>query len=179
MWGTAGVPGYDAGPFVRSGYKWTARTTELHLDGECKHRPPQGETPGEGTRASVRQPPPPRTPPHHTPTKARLVPRRAQRGQHQRQRSKRAEGGEHERGRERATVSCNVSCIMQPTAHGTGHPESTRSPVSIARTVFDSQMSLPVPTNPVELSAFWRRARRLVDRVSDLVRHGPHTDAGF
>ena len=59
VWGTAGVPGYDAGPFVRSGYKCTARTTELHPDGECKHRPPQGETPGEGTRAGVRQPPPP------------------------------------------------------------------------------------------------------------------------
>ena len=40
-------------------------------------------------------------------------------------------------------------------------------------------MSLPVPTNPVELSAFRRRARRLVDTVSDLVRHGPHTYAGF
>ena len=40
-------------------------------------------------------------------------------------------------------------------------------------------MSLPVPTNPVELSAFRRRARRLVDTVSDLVRHGPHTYAAF
>ena len=58
VWGTAGVPSYDPGPFVRSGYKWTARTTALHPDGECKHRPPQGETPGDGTRASVRHPPP-------------------------------------------------------------------------------------------------------------------------
>ena len=40
-------------------------------------------------------------------------------------------------------------------------------------------MSLPVPTNPVELSAFRRRARRLVDTVCDLVRHGPHTYAAF
>ena len=40
-------------------------------------------------------------------------------------------------------------------------------------------MSLPVPTNPVESSAFRRRARRLVDTVSDLVRHGPHTYAAF
>ena len=36
-------------------------------------------------------------------------------------------------------------------------------------------MSLPVPTNPAELSAFRRRARPLVDTVSDLMRHGPHT----
>ena len=40
-------------------------------------------------------------------------------------------------------------------------------------------MSLPVPTNPVELSAFRRRARRLVDTVCDLIRHGPHTYAAF
>ena len=40
-------------------------------------------------------------------------------------------------------------------------------------------MSLLVPTNPVELSAFWRHARLLVDTVSDLVRHGPHTYAAF
>ena len=40
-------------------------------------------------------------------------------------------------------------------------------------------MSLPVPTNPVELSAFRRRAPCLVDTVSDLVRHRPHTYAAF
>ena len=40
-------------------------------------------------------------------------------------------------------------------------------------------MSLPFPTHPVELSGFRRRARRLVDTVSDLVRHGPHTYAAF
>ena len=40
-------------------------------------------------------------------------------------------------------------------------------------------MSLSVPTNPAELPAFRRRARRLVDTVSDLVRCGPHTYAAF
>ena len=40
-------------------------------------------------------------------------------------------------------------------------------------------MSLSVPTNPAELPAFRRRARRLVDTVSDLVRYGPHTYAAF
>ena len=40
-------------------------------------------------------------------------------------------------------------------------------------------MWLPVPTNPVELSALRRRARRLVDTVSDLIRHGPHISAPF
>ena len=51
--------------------------------------------------------------------------------------------------------------------------------LSVARPVFNSSMSLPVPTNPVELSAFRRRAWRLVDTASDLVRHGPHTYAAF
>ena len=40
-------------------------------------------------------------------------------------------------------------------------------------------MSLQVPTNPVELLALWRRAQRLVDTVSDLIRHGPHTYVAF
>ena len=40
-------------------------------------------------------------------------------------------------------------------------------------------MSLPIPTNPVELSAFRRRARRLSDTVSDPVTHRPHTYAAF
>ena len=40
-------------------------------------------------------------------------------------------------------------------------------------------MSLSVPTNPAELPAFRRRARRLVDTVSDLVRYGPHMYAAF
>ena len=40
-------------------------------------------------------------------------------------------------------------------------------------------MSLSVPTNPAELPAFWRRAGRLLDTVSDLVRYGPHTYAAF
>ena len=40
-------------------------------------------------------------------------------------------------------------------------------------------MSLPLPTNPAELSALRRRARRLVVTVSDLIRHGQHTCAAF
>ena len=40
-------------------------------------------------------------------------------------------------------------------------------------------MSLAAPTHPVELSAFRRRAGRLVDTVSDIVRHGLHTYAAF
>ena len=58
MWGMAGVPGYDAGPFVRDGYKWTARTTALHPDGESQQRPPQGETPREGDPSQQQTPPP-------------------------------------------------------------------------------------------------------------------------
>ena len=38
-----------------------ARTTGLHPDGECKHRPPHWEKPGEGTRADDKDPPPPTT----------------------------------------------------------------------------------------------------------------------
>ena len=40
-------------------------------------------------------------------------------------------------------------------------------------------MSLPVPTYPVELSAFQRHARRLVDTVADIIRHGPHAYVAF
>ena len=41
-------------------------------------------------------------------------------------------------------------------------------------------MSPPlVPTNPTELSALHRRARRLVDAVSDLITHGQHSYASF
>ena len=40
-------------------------------------------------------------------------------------------------------------------------------------------MLLSVPTNREQLPAFWRCARRLVDKVSDLVRHRPHTYAAF
>ena len=40
-------------------------------------------------------------------------------------------------------------------------------------------MSLPVLTNPLEMSAFQRRAQRLVDTVSDLMRQGPHRYAAF
>ena len=51
--------------------------------------------------------------------------------------------------------------------------------MSIAHTAFVSYMSLSVLSNTAELPAFRRRVRRLVDTVSDLVRHGPHTYAAF
>ena len=67
VWGTAGVPGYDAGPFVRSGYKWTARTTELHPDGECKaSTPPRGNSRGGDPSQRQAAPPPPDLPTPHT-----------------------------------------------------------------------------------------------------------------
>ena len=66
VWGRADVPGYGAGPFVRSGYKWTARTTKLHPDGECMHRPPRGETPGGRDQSQRRAPPPPNPAWQHT-----------------------------------------------------------------------------------------------------------------
>ena len=40
-------------------------------------------------------------------------------------------------------------------------------------------MLLSVPNNAAELPAFQRRARRLLDTMSDLVRQGPHTYAAF
>ena len=90
LWGTAGVPGYGAGPFVPSGYKWMARTTELHPDGECKHRPPHGETPGEGTRADDKDPPPT----HHSREGPDTAP-----GEHRpKRRGKETEGGGHAKG---------------------------------------------------------------------------------
>ena len=95
--GTAGVPCYGAGPFVWSRHKWTACTTELQPNWECKHRPPQGETPEEGNPARVK--PLPSTHPHRTPTKARVVPEQTPGEQHARQRTKDEEGGEHARGR--------------------------------------------------------------------------------
>ena len=70
LWGTARVPGYNAGLFVQSGYKWTARTTVLHTDGECKYQPFQGETPGDGDLRQRQPPPPPNT---TTPTTKTLV----------------------------------------------------------------------------------------------------------
>ena len=99
VWGTAGVPCYGAGPFVPSGYRWTARTTELHPDGECKHGPPRGETPEEGTRASVKDPPPPPpTQPHRTPARARVGPGKAPGEQRPKRRGKEKEGGGHAKG---------------------------------------------------------------------------------
>ena len=68
VWVTAGVPGYGAGPFLPSGYKWTARTTELHPDGECKHRPPKWKHQGKGPQQRQGPlPPPPPSPTAHTP----------------------------------------------------------------------------------------------------------------
>ena len=77
-----------------SRYKPTTRTTELHPDGECKHRPPQGETPGEGTRASVKDPYPP-TQLHRTPTTAHVGPGKAPVEQRPKRRGKEKEGGGH------------------------------------------------------------------------------------
>ena len=102
VWGRADVPGYDAGPFVRSGYQWTARTTELHPDGECMHRPPRGETPGGGTTASVGRPPPPNP-------RAKGHTKRAQPGAQE-------HGGE--KGRARGVRSCVVRSVVQPYANG-------------------------------------------------------------
>ena len=88
-------------------------------------------------------------------------------------------------------MSCTVSCTVRAA---TGAPReqsvpgrgaglwctSPHSPVlSVAHPVFARIMSLPLPTNPVELSALRRRARRLVDTVSDLIRHGQHSYAAF
>ena len=89
-------------------------------------------------------------------------------------------------------MSRTVSCTVH-TATGTPsgqsapdrgmrlrHPNSPHSPVlSVARPVFVRIMSLPVPTNPTEFSALRRRARRLVDTMSDLITHGQHTYAAF
>ena len=120
VWGTADVPGYDAGPFVRSGYKWTARTTELHPDAECMHRPPQGHTPGGGGgEPASGNPPPPQ--PHHTthPPKPGHSRGEHKGGNTKGNRARKGRGGSAKEGR--ATLSCNVSCIMRPAASGTGH----------------------------------------------------------
>ena len=93
VWGRADVPGYGAGPFVRSGYKWTSRTTELHPDGECMHRPPRGETPGGRDQRQRRAPPPPKALPGNTPTNNRVEPRSTTGGRHRGQRSTKGKGG--------------------------------------------------------------------------------------
>ena len=87
VWGRADVPGYDAGPFVQSGYKWTARTTELHPDGECMHRFPRGETPGGRDQSQRRAPPLPPTLPGNKPANNRVGPRGTPRGQNRGQRN--------------------------------------------------------------------------------------------
>ena len=69
------------------------RTTELHPDGECKHRLPHGETPGEGTRAGDKDPPP-----HTTAGKARARHRPKRHG-------KETEGGGHAKGTARGRTT--------------------------------------------------------------------------
>ena len=86
------------------------------------------------------------------------------------------------------TVSCTVHADtgtpsgQSATDPGTGlqHPEYPHAPVlSPARPVLVRIMPLPVQTDPVELSTLRRRARCLVDTLSDLITHGQHTYAAF
>ena len=142
VWGTAGVPGYGAGPFVPSGYKWTARTTELHPDGECKHRPPQGETPGEGTRADDKDPPPhppqPERPGHGTrgtppqATRKRDRGRRARkgggRGTHHQQTPARGGGEPHSRDGRGATTHSPHTHTEPPNQAQKGEDRHSNAP---------------------------------------------------
>ena len=123
VWGRADVPGYDAGPFVLSGYKWTARTTELHPDGECMHRPPRGETPGGRDQSQRRAPPPPNP-------RAKGHTKRAQSG------AQEHGGGEASK---RGAQLCRAKCRATIRQRQAGRAmESTRSPVSLAHTAFVS-----------------------------------------
>ena len=93
------------------------RTTELHPDGECKQRPPHGETPGEGTRAGDKDPPP-----HTTAGKARARHRPKRHG-------KETEGGGHAKG----TARGHTTNRPQPRGAGnhtaeTGGGGTTHSP---------------------------------------------------
>ena len=68
-------------------------------------------------------------------------------------------------------------------SHGAGL-RYTASPLSlmlsVAHPAFMSTMSLPpIPTNPTELSPLWRRARHLVDALSNFIRHGQQSYAAF
>ena len=118
VWGRTDVPGYDAGPFVRSGYKWTARTTELHPDGECMHRPPRGETPGGRDQSQRRAPRPPRTLPGNKPANNPVGPRGTPSEHNRGHWNTEGKRGEHEGC---AAVSCEVSCNNTPGAGGMGH----------------------------------------------------------
>ena len=126
VWGLAGVPGYGAGPFVPSGYKWTARTTELHPDEECKHRPPQRESQGEGTRASVKDLPP--RPTHHS----RVGPGKTPGKHRPKRRGKEKEGGGHTKGRGDTPPPTDPGQGQRGTAPGShsrgGRGATTHSP---------------------------------------------------
>ena len=136
VWGRADVPGYGAGPFVRSGYKWTARTTELHPDGECMHRPPRGETPGGRDQSQRQAPPHPPTLPGNKPTNNRVEPRSTPRGQNRGQRNTEGKGGgARKRGGQLCRAKCRASLGQQRAGRAT---ESTRSPMCIAHTAFVS-----------------------------------------
>ena len=110
VWGRADVPGYDAGPFVLSGYKWTAGTTELHPDGECMHRPPPwGNSRREGPEPASGAPPPPPPNPawqqaHQQPGWAKGHTKRAQPG---------AKEHGREEGRARGVRNCVVRSVVQ------------------------------------------------------------------
>ena len=53
------------------------------------------------------------------------------------------------------------------------------SMLSVAHPAFVIITSLPAPTNPAELLALRRRARRVLDTVSDLIRPWQHSYAPF
>ena len=90
-------------------------------------------------------------------------------------------------------MSCTMWCSVRAAAgpqgersvpsHGAGlrYTISPQFPMlSVAHPAFVRMMSLPpVPTNPAELSPLRWRARRLVDMVSNLIRHGQHSYASF
>ena len=140
VWGRADVPGYDASPFVLSGYKWTSRTTELHPDGECMHRPPRGETPGERDESQRRAPLPP-PPPNPAWQQARQQPGWAKGHAHQagttggKGTRKGRGGGGRNRGAQLCRAKCRATISQQQAGRAT---ESTRSPVSLAHTAFVS-----------------------------------------
>ena len=131
VWGTAGVPGCGAGPFVPSGYKWTARTTELHPDGECKHRPPQGETPGEGTPSDDKDPPPT----HQSREGPGTAP-----GEHRpKRRGKETEGGEHAKG----AAGGHTTNRPQPGGAGNHTAKTGEGPLHTAPTPTQSRQTKP------------------------------------
>ena len=102
-----------------------ARTTELHPDGECMHRPPRGETPGGRDQSQRRAPPPPEPCLATNPPTTELNQGAHLEGKSGGKESREGRGGGAQEGW--ATVSCEVSCIVRPAASGTGnrvHPFS-------------------------------------------------------